>query len=202
MNIDESEVIENFMNDMIETINTSHIIYYPRVVEDLTHKIRKEIDKCIETIEQYGPAEPPTMPFEPESNSEKELYSSHLHAFVQIKYNDRMIKIDKHIAPLIKEIWNAGIVTTNSCESNNSCDYIWIEFGSGYDFDHFTDIVFNGAEKDKILANRIYGYNNKYIPGHWIYRVLPVYDEDTNKHIMTCIQLRFPRFDYNYVYKK
>jgi hypothetical protein len=47
------------------------------------------------------------------------------------------IEIDIKIAPLIKEIWKAGISTVNSCENNVPENYFWIQFRSSSDLEKF-----------------------------------------------------------------
>jgi hypothetical protein len=71
------------------------------------------------------------------------------HDFVLIKG----IEIDKKIAPLIKDLWDMEIGTSNSCE--NVGDYVWIEFISTEDAELFLDLVATISGEEQSLYNRI-----------------------------------------------
>jgi len=67
-----------------------------------------------------------------------------------------MVDIDEEIAPLIREIWKAGIKTTNSCQNNWPQDYVWIEFACGTHLEMFLTNVFIYADMNdnKVAACR------------------------------------------------
>lgn len=51
------------------------------------------------------------------------------HKMVVVKYNDEEAYVDEGIAPLIEELWKAGIHTVMSCDENRP-GWMWIEFRS------------------------------------------------------------------------
>lgn len=48
------------------------------------------------------------------------------HLTTKLNYRNREVEIDTDIVDLIKEIWQAGIATSQSCESHESKHKIWI----------------------------------------------------------------------------
>lgn len=58
------------------------------------------------------------------------------HKTVVVEYKDKKANIDVKIAPLIKEMWKAGIDTSMSCQ--NSDGKVWIEFE---DIEHMCDFL-------------------------------------------------------------
>lgn len=119
------------------------------------------------------------------------------------------IDIDRNIAPLINEIWKAGIETNNSCEDNISEIYddedicMWISFDSEFDMYHFLTIIFDGISKyGEFFARTNCNSNDKF---KWKYSIWIVCD--TNKsNIIRKINIfhsvRFPRRDYSYILQK
>ena len=79
------------------------------------------------------------------------------HKTVHVKVGLFEAEIDEEIAPLIEEIWKAGMGTTNSCQENQP-DVAWIEFYSSIDAAEFLDVV-AGEYSDEFdsLYNRIRG---------------------------------------------
>ena len=62
------------------------------------------------------------------------------HAAVAVDHNGITKMIDEGIAPLIEEIWKAGIWTANSCEENRP-GWMWIEFLRTMDAVKFLNII-------------------------------------------------------------
>lgn len=115
--------------------------------------------------------------------------------------------IDKNIAPLINEIWKAGIETDNSCEDNipEIYDYtdtcFWISFSSGFDFYMFLDIVFNGISRNSDFFSRTRRYSKCKL--RWKYSIwIDTPDDDPIKRIYISYSVRFPGCDYAYVLGK
>jgi hypothetical protein len=63
------------------------------------------------------------------------------HKQVSIKHGHREAEIDAAIAPLLLELWKAGIETVQSCECHAATGKIWIEFRSAEDAERFLDVV-------------------------------------------------------------
>jgi len=63
-------------------------------------------------------------------------------------FDEYYVNIDKNIAPLIYELWKAGINIANACEDNDSMyendACIWIEFWDDQNFYKFLNILFFG----------------------------------------------------------
>jgi len=56
------------------------------------------------------------------------------------------IQIDRDIAPLIREIWDMGISTVNSCQDNRG--YVWVMFSTPIDASIFLDAVITHGDVD------------------------------------------------------
>ena len=63
------------------------------------------------------------------------------HEYVKVMYGGDEIEVDKKIAPLLQQLWQAKIDTLMSCENNVPDDYMWIEFACVCDFDNFITIL-------------------------------------------------------------
>jgi len=125
-----------------------------------------------------------------------------------------LIDVDVGIAPLLSAIWDAGIMTCNSCEENEP-GIMWIEFYSMKDVERFLIILIRtlgdrihkhpeandwfcyrilGHEGDKLCAWRYDAHPN-------IYPAWPnqsgLYSRKTaNCTVELSVSLRFPRGDY------
>jgi len=126
------------------------------------------------------------------------------------------VDIDKNIAPLIDELWEAGIQTSNSCENNTPEMYnykdtcIWISFQSMEDVKRFMQIVYIGIPRKGTFTNRIIGRSHKF---NWEYSywIDTSYKNRSPKNIFVANDrirdievghsLRFPGSDYCYVLK-
>lgn len=135
------------------------------------------------------------------------------HKTVLVKWDGFEARVDEGIAPLIKEIWKAGIFTFNSCEENRP-GIIWIEFASAAEAEAFLNIVARYEEDLDSLYNRIrqeWAHYDGVIPGSWEYSILP-FDYSVEQHILDddsieessrgssdfifSMGIRFPKADY------
>lgn len=125
------------------------------------------------------------------------------------------IEVDRGIAPLMLAIWDAGILTCNSCEENEP-GMIWIEFYSFKDAEKFLMILIRTLgdgirrrpEANDWLCHRILGLNGDQL-AEWRYDAHPnllparanqrsIYSGDPKKcEVEISVSLRFPREDYN-----
>jgi hypothetical protein len=122
----------------------------------------------------------------------------------------QLIEVDEGIAPLLKAIWDSGIVTCNSCQENKP-GIIWIEFLAAEDAEAFLTRIISGLDPinspdaEDWLYPRMMGAN-----GGWQYTAHP---HDAREHIdeeigtmelsasKSCgiglsISIRFPVKDY------
>jgi hypothetical protein len=132
---------------------------------------------------------------------------------VLVKWDGYEARIDQGIAPLIKELWKAGIFTFNSCEENRP-GIIWIKFASVPEAEEFMNIVARYEEDIDSLYNRIrqgWSRADGFIPGAWEYHALPedisvrqrFLDDDTMEescdgpsNFLFSMSIRFPKSDY------
>jgi hypothetical protein len=97
------------------------------------------------------------------------------HKTVRVRWGDLDARIDKNIAPLILELWKAGLETVLSCE-DNPLGWVWIEFFHASDAEVFLDIVARFEHGVDTLYNRIRGAwrpEHGRIAGMWEYDVNP-----------------------------
>jgi hypothetical protein len=131
-------------------------------------------------------------------------------------YND-VIEVDAGIAPLILALWDAEILTCNSCEANEP-DTIWIEFYSIEDAEKLLLILIKSLgskihshpEWEDWFCYRILGQCGDELKP-WQYNAHPnVYPVKANqrriypKDLKTCkvelsVSLYFPKVDYSKV---
>lgn len=78
------------------------------------------------------------------------------HKTVWVKEGGTGAFIDEGIAPLVRELWKAGIHTDNSCQENQP-GMVWLGFTTGDDAKKFLDIVADNKEErpDGIYARAI-----------------------------------------------
>jgi hypothetical protein len=82
------------------------------------------------------------------------------HDGVLLDYNGMKVQIDKKIAPLMKELWEAKIETSNSCEDNVPKGYVWIEFANEQSFRRFMNIMFKKEFcKNDIFRRAVSGWD-------------------------------------------
>lgn len=129
----------------------------------------------------------------------------------------RFIEVDAGIAPLLLVLWDAEILTCNSCEENKP-GIVWIEFYSASDAEKLLlsiikslgEQIHSHPEANDWFCYRILGQNgNKLKP--WIYNAhLNVYPTRCNqkkiysKDLSACkvelsVSLHFPKEDYRIV---
>jgi len=143
------------------------------------------------------------------------------HQETLLQVGDRQASIDLGIAPLIEEIWKAGIETLNSCEENRP-GIIWIDFYSSDDATRFVNIVACYEEGTHCLYNRIVQYwsaNDEQTDDlFWTYDIYPadlhldqvVNEEDKSVEVSHqglpwiefSLSVRFPQKDYPVLLKR
>ena len=79
------------------------------------------------------------------------------HRTVHVTLGDRQADIDEKIAPFVKEMWRADIVTSQSCQDSPP-GWIWLEFVSQFHVETFLNIVGDyentvGSLHDRMLHN-------------------------------------------------
>jgi transcriptional regulator with XRE-family HTH domain len=73
------------------------------------------------------------------------------HQKVTVRVGEREAAIDVGIAPLIRELWVAGIGTINSCQQSTR-GRIWVQFWSARDAEEFLDIVARCEQEDDLYC--------------------------------------------------
>ena len=107
--------------------------------------------------------------------------SSAKHHEVHVTFGDQHADIDKAIAPLVKEMWRAGIVTSQSCQDSPS-GWIWLEFVSSFALEKFLNIVGDYDSAVGSLHDRmLHGYDRLGGPrvGQWRFEAI-VHDLGVN----------------------
>ena len=136
------------------------------------------------------------------------------HETVTLTYGDKSVEIDTGIAPLIYEIWKAGLHTDNSCEEKKP-GIIWISFISARYCELFLNIVATYESGVECLYNRIrWGWRYPYgvvCDDFWDYDVSPrdyaveqvLLDDDSIEESFSepnnfrfSLSVRFPKTDY------
>jgi hypothetical protein len=99
------------------------------------------------------------------------------HKTVTVRVGPWEAAMDELIAPLIEELWKAGIETTNSCQENQP-GITWIAFATAADAVEFLNIVAEYEEELDILYNRMcHDWDRESAPlsaPYWEYEVHPV----------------------------
>lgn len=128
--------------------------------------------------------------------------------------NQELIDVDVGIAPLLIAIWDAGIMTCNSCEENEP-GIMWIEFYSMKDVEKFLKIqirtlgnrVHKHPDVNDWFCYRILGYEGDHLsPWRYdahpnIYPIMPNQSSLYSRNASECsvemsVSVRFPREDY------
>ena len=89
-----------------------------------------------------------------ESTVQTETTSGRHHPAVVVEFGELREEIDVKIAPLILEIWKAGIQTMMSCQETNP-GFAWIEFDSPEDLLRFLNLVTEHEVGIDVLYNRV-----------------------------------------------
>jgi len=106
-------------------------------------------------------------------DSEDESDDDRKHKAVYVRVGDQEAEIDAAIAPLIREMWEAGIETVMSCQEDGN-GLVWIEFPSEEDLANFLDMVADYDPDPNALYNRIVHDFTGAIDPEWIIEVSPV----------------------------
>ena len=96
------------------------------------------------------------------------------HPTVPLQWEAQAADIDVKIAPLVLEMWKAGIKTLGSCQGHPK-GWVWLQFDSLVDLGSFLDIVARFAKGDPSLAKRmVFGYHRPDGPHkkQWWYRMV------------------------------
>jgi hypothetical protein len=134
------------------------------------------------------------------------------HKMVVVEYRGLSAWIDEGIAPLIRELWRAGIDTVMSCEENRP-GWMWIEFAHATGAEEFLSIVARYETGIDTLYNRIrHGWDpgEGDLLGQWEYDALPTdlavtetekdgYIEEScsgRSRFLFTFSVRFPATDY------
>ena len=83
--------------------------------------------------------------------------------------------IDEEIVPLIKEMWQAGITTSMSCQ-NLKRGFVWLYFSCPLEARNFINIVAEYEDDLDSIYQRVLARDNENLD-NWIYKVIP---DDTN----------------------
>jgi hypothetical protein len=90
------------------------------------------------------------------------------HKQVRVKANGQAAYVDEGIAPLIKEIWRAGIQTIMSCQKG-AYGFVWLNFVDTEDAGEFLNIVAEYSRDSDSLYKRMFGRDAEN-PKSWIYK--------------------------------
>ena len=141
------------------------------------------------------------------------------HQTVRISHEDQEADVDKQIAPLIKQMWKAGIETYQSCQDNPP-GWVWIQFASSHELERFLSIIGDYEAALGSLHDRMrHGYDRIAGPrvGQWHYVVvaddLAVDEVDTEAgdtqeicvgppDFMLLIGVHFPHADLPQVFRR
>lgn len=90
------------------------------------------------------------------------------HRTLHVQHGDMEADIDEEIAPLVLEMWKAGIDTFMSCQSNPS-GWVWIQFSEQWAATKFLNIVgVDDGNVDSIHDRILHGYRSKgWESGDW-----------------------------------
>lgn len=141
-------------------------------------KIMKELDYLIYKYENQSP------------------HVKHECAMLYYPFIGKNVEIDVEIVPLMKEMWKAGIHTSNSCQNNvprfgsspsvfckitlshlayyarvrsfHSRNHIWIDFCSSNDMKKLLEILFKGVSEEHDVCKRAL-LKKHYSKGSWKY---------------------------------
>lgn len=80
--------------------------------------------------------------------------SRNTHPTIKVRVNGTEADIDVMIAPLIEEVWKAGIATGLSCQDNPP-GWVWLWFPTVVDCEQFLNVVADFDEDPNSLYNRI-----------------------------------------------
>jgi hypothetical protein len=91
-----------------------------------------------------------------------------------VRYGEWEEEIDAAIAPLILELWKAGIDTYQSCQGN-PLGWIWLPFPTSLDMERFLSLAAGEPAEGDDMHRRIpFGYGDRGFPraDHWQYEAV------------------------------
>lgn len=107
------------------------------------------------------------------------------HKTVSVRYKGMDVRIDEMLAPLIKKLWQYGILTINCCQENRP-GIAWIQFASPFDALNFLNVV---APKKNLMYDRMTCEGEF---GSWEYKC---HVRDEQGEFNFAISIRFPLTD-------
>ncbi len=130
------------------------------------------------------------------------------HKTITLSYKEKPVEIDTAIAPLMSEIWVAGLKTISCCEDDTPNGYVMIQFETADDCKDFLNICFTKTYTTGDVYCRAF-IAGEHETDAWSYQLKPIVtdqEEDESGMIaFACdmtVTVRFPAKDYYYVYKK
>ena len=153
---------------------------------------------------KIDPYDPQTVPvghlvFRPDAADE---VRGRAHKMIPVSAGGQSADIDEPIAPLVEEVWKAGVRTLHSCQDNPT-GYVWIETESAADATRFVDIALSGDTGDaaqKGLRERALRQGPiGFWPlsrGLWLFKVsIDNQGGEGPVHTKFLVSIRFPRRD-------
>ena len=105
-----------------------------------------------------------------------------LHATVVVEHGGRKVALDAMLAPLIREIWLAGLATIMCCQEI-APGVAWIEFEDFGDFKRFLDLVVVFEDASDAVYDRAVSYFCAPEPeGLWQYTLTPHDEGDADEN--------------------
>lgn len=135
------------------------------------------------------------------------------HKQIKVQYGEMAAEVDEGIAPLILEMWKAGITTFMSCENNNNeynnlGDVMWVAVPE-FDVSPFLNCILGNRERDGLYYRVIMETQTE---DDWIYDVLiddlslvirnDEVDYDGPPNMGFTVSIRFPVADYPEVLRR
>jgi len=100
--------------------------------------------------------------------------SNRRHAAVMVVVGEKREEIDEIIAPLIREMWMAGMHTVMSCQEEYR-ETAWIEFSFVDELEQFVNIVAEYDDNSHSMYARIGGHSCSHAPvKSWSYSLSPL----------------------------
>jgi hypothetical protein len=124
------------------------------------------------------------------------------HRTVLIESAGQSAAIDELIAPLLAEIWKAGIRTLHSCQENPS-GFVWIEFDSVLEARRFVHVALGRAQSGGAVASAmrrraLHEGPEAFWPLSrklWLYKVSPQNHAAEGLEVGFTLSVRFPHQD-------
>jgi hypothetical protein len=150
-----------------------------------------------------------------DSPSDNHPTSSRRHPAVRVVWSDQDADIDETIAPLILEMWKAGVRTANSCEDNLPQGFVWIQFRTTQDAERFLNIIGEFEDDDPAPSRYRRMLGEGEWPNEWRYAIgledwavdwevdedgLIIETRGQDRPILCFwVSIRFPRSDLSWV---